>query len=227
MQRILLGSATKSCNRFLAVMVCGILVSFIGPRLLVAGPTTPDDSKSQGKKMEVATFGGGCFWCVEAAMERLKGVSEVVSGYEGGVVPNPTYEQVCTKLTGHVEVCQVHYDPEQISFKDLLKVFFKIHNPITKNKQGADEGPQYRSVIFYHNTQQRDEAIAYIKELDESKVYGRKIVTDVEPTKIFYRAEEYHQDYFAKNPFAGYCQAVVRPKVEKVNQEFGDKVKDK
>ncbi len=227
MQRIFFDSAAKSRKRFLTVMVCGILVSFSGPSLLVAAPTAPDDSKSQGKKMEVATFGGGCFWCVEAAMERLKGVSDVVSGYEGGVVPNPTYEQVCTKLTGHVEVCQVHYDPEQISFEDLLKVFFKIHNPITKNKQGADEGPQYRSVIFYHTPQQRDEALAYIKELDQSRVYGRKIVTDVEPTKIFYRAEEYHQDYFAKNPFAGYCQAVVRPKVEKVNQEFGDKVKDK
>ena len=176
--------------------------------------------------MSVATFGGGCFWCVEAAMEMLEGVDKVVSGYEGGFVDDPTYEQVCTKRTGHVEVCQVHYDPEKISFEELMKVFFKIHDPTTKNRQGNDVGPQYRSVIFYHDDDQRKAAKQYIAKLEESGQFGRaRIVTDVEPTKKFWEAEEYHQDYFAKNPFAGYCQAVVRGKVDKVNEEFADKVK--
>ena len=208
----------------MALVVCGASAVAAQPAVLVTDDSAADGEK---EKMEIATFGGGCFWCVEAAMERLKGVKEVVSGYEGGFIENPTYEQVCTKRTGHVEVCQVHYDPSVISFEELLKVFFKIHDPTTKNKQGADEGPQYRSVIFYHNDQQKKAATDYIKELDDSKVFGRKkIVTDVEPTKVFYIAEDYHQNYFEKNPFAGYCQAVVRPKVEKVEKEFADKVKD-
>lgn len=193
----------------------------------------PAEGKAQAeseaeKKMMIATFGGGCFWCVEAAMERLKGVSKVVSGYEGGTVPNPTYEQVCTKTTGHIEVCQVHFDPEIITFGDLMDVFFKIHDPTTRDKQGADEGPQYRSVIFFHSPEQRDQAMAKIQQLDESKTFrGRKIVTEVLPTKTFYLAEDYHQDYFAKNPTAAYCRAVVLPKVRKVNIEFKDKVKDR
>lgn len=176
--------------------------------------------------MEKATIGGGCFWCVEAVFERLAGVSDVVSGYEGGHVENPTYEQVCGKRTGHIEVCQVHYDPEVISFEELLDVFFKTHDPTTRDRQGADQGPQYRSVIFYHNDEQKQAAKAFIKTLEDSKKLGsRRIVTEVEPTKTFYQAEEYHQDYFAKNPYGGYCQAVVRPKVEKVEAEFGDKLK--
>lgn len=177
------------------------------------------------KEMAIATFGGGCFWCVEAAFEQLKGVDEVVSGYEGGHVKNPTYEQVCSKRTGHIEVCQIHYDPDVISFDELLSVFFKIHDPTSRDRQGADAGPQYRSVIFYHDDEQEKTAKEHIKKIDASRKLGRKIVTDVLPTETFYKAEEYHQDYFAKNPFAGYCQAVVRPKVEKVQQEFGEKLK--
>lgn len=185
------------------------------------------DSKSDGskKEMAIATFGGGCFWCVEAAFEQLEGVSSVVSGYEGGHVKNPTYEQVCTKKTGHIEVCQIHFDPEIVSFDELLSVFFKIHDPTSRDRQGADAGPQYRSVIFYHNDEQKETAKEHIKKLEASRKLGRKVVTDVLPTETFYVAEEYHQDYFAKNPFAGYCQAVVRPKVEKVQEEFSDKLK--
>lgn len=176
--------------------------------------------------MAIATFGGGCFWCVEAVFERLAGVSDAVSGYEGGHVENPTYEQVCSKRTGHIEVCQIHYDPEVVSFEELLDVFFKTHDPTTRDRQGADEGPQYRSVIFYHDDEQKQAAKAFIKKLEESGKLGKnRVVTDVEPTKTFYEAEEYHQDYFAKNPYGGYCQAVVRPKVEKVEAEFSDKLK--
>lgn len=184
-----------------------------------AGDSTGED------KMAIATFGGGCFWCVEAAFEQLKGVSEVVSGYEGGSVKNPTYEQVCSKKTGHIEVCQIHYDPSVITFDELLDVFFKIHDPTSRDRQGADAGPQYRSVIFYHDEEQKKVANEHIKKIDASRKLGRKIVTDVRETEIFYVAEDYHQDYFAKNPFAGYCQAVVRPKVEKVQEEFQDKLK--
>jgi peptide-methionine (S)-S-oxide reductase len=187
-----------------------------------ASAATVDNANSE---MAIATFGGGCFWCVEAVFERLDGVSSVVSGYEGGKVKNPTYEQVCTKKTGHIEVCQIHYDPKKISFDELLEVFFKTHDPTTRDRQGADAGPQYRSVIFYHDDEQKKVAQEHIKKIDMSRKLGRKIVTDVIPTETFYVAEDYHQDYFAKNPLGGYCQAVVRPKVEKVESEFGDKLK--
>jgi peptide-methionine (S)-S-oxide reductase len=208
-------------------VAAGLLLGAALPSPVAAAPVPTDDSTAQkeGDKMAIATFGGGCFWCVEAAMEQLEGVSEAVSGYEGGHVENPTYEQVCGKRTGHVEVCQIHFDPEKISYEELLEVFFKIHDPTTKNRQGNDVGPQYRSVIFYHTDEQRKAAKQYIAKLEDADVFRRRIVTDVEPTKTFYKAEEYHQDYFEKNPFAGYCQVVVRPKVEKVQQEFGDKVK--
>lgn len=191
-------------------------------RVMADEPATQKDDE----KMAIATFGGGCFWCVEAVFERLAGVSDAVSGYEGGHVENPTYEQVCSKRTGHIEVCQIHYDPEVVSFEELLDVFFKTHDPTTRDRQGADEGPQYRSVIFYHDDEQKQAAKAFIKKLEESGKLGKnRVVTDVEPTKTFYEAEEYHQDYFAKNPYGGYCQAVVRPKVEKVEAEFSDKLK--
>lgn len=225
------GATASTWTRRLLVFVVGATLSLGLAGAATAMTPAGDDEQTEptkGKKMATATFGGGCFWCVEAAMEQLEGVDEVVSGYEGGHVENPTYEQVCTKRTGHVEVCQVHYDPATISFEELLEVFFKIHDPTTKNRQGNDVGPQYRSVIFYHDDAQRAAAKQYIAKLEDAETFGRRrIVTDVEPTKTFYKAEEYHQDYFAKNPFAGYCQVVVRPKVEKVKQEFGDKLKDK
>lgn len=225
------GAPISTWTRRLLVFVVGTTLSLgLAGTASAMSPASDDEQTepTKGKKMATATFGGGCFWCVEAAMEQLEGVSEVVSGYEGGHVENPTYEQVCTKRTGHVEVCQVHYDPATISFEELLEVFFKIHDPTTKNRQGNDVGPQYRSVIFYHDDEQKAAAKKYIAKLEDANTFGRRrVVTDVEPTKTFYKAEEYHQDYFAKNPFAGYCQVVVRPKVEKVKQEFGDKLKDK
>jgi peptide-methionine (S)-S-oxide reductase len=187
--------------------------------------TSENKDKKDSDKMAIATFGGGCFWCVEAVFERLEGVGDVVSGYEGGSVPNPTYEQVCGKKTGHIEVCQIHYDPSVITFDELLEIFFKIHDPTSRDRQGADAGPQYRSVIFYHDDEQKRVAEEHIKKVNESRKLGRLIVTEVLPTETFYVAEEYHQDYFAKNPFGGYCQAVVRPKVEKVESEFADQLK--
>ncbi len=183
---------------------------------------TGDQKNNEGLK--IATFGGGCFWCVEAVFENLKGVKNVVSGYSGGRIPNPTYEQVCTKLTGHVEVCQIHYDPKVVSFDELLEVFWKTHDPTTKDKQGADEGPQYRSVIFYHDDDQKKVAQDYVKKLDDSGAFSAKIVTVISPLINFYVAEAYHQDYFRNNPYQGYCMAIVRPKVEKFKKVFKDKL---
>ncbi|WP_164101634.1 peptide-methionine (S)-S-oxide reductase MsrA [Candidatus Laterigemmans baculatus] len=220
----------KVNRRLFTALLAGSLGGYwiLGGTLAAAAGAETKKSATQqdGKKMAVATFGGGCFWCVEAVFEPVAGVTDVVSGYEGGHVENPTYEQVCGKRTGHVEVCQIHFDPSVVSYEELLKIFFKTHDPTSKNRQGADEGPQYRSVIFYHDETQKQQAEAFIKKLDDSGEFGRRrVVTDVEPTKVFYQAEEYHQDYYAKNPFAGYCQAVVRPKVEKVKEVFGDKLK--
>ncbi|MCX8057617.1 MAG: peptide-methionine (S)-S-oxide reductase MsrA [Ignavibacteria bacterium] len=175
--------------------------------------------------LEKATFGGGCFWCTEAVFRQLKGVVETVVGYSGGELESPTYEQVCTGTTGHAEVCQVTFNPEIISYNDLLEVFFKTHDPTTLNRQGADVGTQYRSVIFYHNDAQRDLAIKFIKKLEEEKVYSQPIVTQVEPLKNFYPAEEYHQNYFEKNPNKAYCIFVVAPKVEKTKKIFKEKLR--
>ena len=168
--------------------------------------------------LEKATFGGGCFWCLEACFERLKGVTEVTSGYAGGTVANPDYKSVCTGSTGHAEVVQITYDPALVSYHDLLKVLFTIHDPTTLNRQGNDTGTQYRSVIFYQSPAQEKEAKAYLQEAQ--KEYTRPIVTLVQPLATFYPAEAYHQDYFRKNPNAGYCQLVVAPKVTKFESKF-------
>ena len=191
------------------------------------GKTTMDNQTEifDNKKYELATFGGGCFWCTEAVFKQIDGVIETVVGYSGGDVENPTYELVCTGTTGHAEVCQVKYDPEKISYKDLLEVFFKTHDPTTLNRQGADVGTQYRSVIFYHNDVQKNLALEYIKKLEREDVYSKPIVTQVEPLKNFYRAEEYHQNYFEKNPYSTYCIFVVAPKVDKTKKLFKDKLK--
>ena len=181
---------------------------------------------TDSKELAKATFGGGCFWCVEAVFENMKGVKEVISGYEGGTVKNPTYQQVCTKLTGHAEVCQIIYDPEVVDFKDLLAVFWKTHDPTTLNRQGNDYGPQYRSVIFYHDDEQRKIAEEYKEKLDKSGAFRSKIVTEITKTEVFYPAEDYHQDYFRKNPADRYCNAVARPKIEKFKKIFPDKVAD-
>lgn len=172
----------------------------------------------------VATFGGGCFWCVEAVFENMKGVKNVVSGYAGGRIPNPSYQQVCTGLTGHAEVCQIFYDPKEVSYEELLEVFWKTHDPTTLNKQGNDTGPQYRSVIFYHDEEQKKLALEYKQKLDESEAFRRKIVTEISPLTVFFMAEPYHQDYFRNHPYEGYCMGVVRPKVEKFKKVFKDKV---
>ncbi len=174
---------------------------------------------------QVATLGGGCFWCLEAVYLGLRGVTRVVSGYAGGHVANPSYEQVCGKRTGHAEVVQISFDPAEISYEDLLRVFFTIHDPTTKDRQGNDVGPQYRSVIFTHDEAQRAAADIVIAEIEAAGIWPGRIVTEVRPLEMFWPAEEYHQNYFARNPWQGYCQAVVAPKVAKFRKTFADRVK--
>ena len=170
--------------------------------------------------LEQATLGGGCFWCLEAVYENVRGVQKVVSGYAGGHRPNPTYEQVCTGMTGHAEVVQLTYDPAVVSYRELLEIFFEIHDPTTLNRQGADVGSQYRSVIFYHHEAQRVAAEAMIAELEAAGRWSTLIVTQVAPFEAFYPAEAYHQQYFRKNPAQPYCRAVVAPKVTKLQAHF-------
>jgi peptide-methionine (S)-S-oxide reductase len=174
---------------------------------------------------EIATLGGGCFWCLEAVYDELKGVVDVVSGYAGGSLPDPTYEQVCTGRTGHAEVVQVTFDPAVISYRDLLNVFFTIHDPTTLNRQGADVGTQYRSVIFTHSPEQGRIAYQTIRELEAEKLWPAPIVTEVTPLVQFYAAEDYHQEYFARNPYQGYCRAVIAPKVAKFRKQYLERLK--
>ncbi|MFA1611848.1 peptide-methionine (S)-S-oxide reductase MsrA [Halobellus rubicundus] len=169
---------------------------------------------------ETATFGGGCFWCTEAAMKVLDGVSAVTSGYAGGDVQNPTYRQVCSGSTGHAEVVQVEYDPEAIGYDQLLEVFFATHDPTQLNRQGPDVGTQYRSIVLYHDDEQRRQAEAYVEALDAE--YDDDVVTEIEPLERFWAAEEYHQDYFEKNPSDAYCRMHAQPKVEKVREKFAE-----
>lgn len=175
--------------------------------------------------LQTATFGGGCFWCTEAVFLELRGVKSVESGYAGGHVANPTYEQVCTKTTGHAEVIQITYDAEAIRYEDLLEIFFQTHDPTTKDRQGNDVGPQYRSAVFYHTDEQKETAQAFIAKLNESGVLPGKIVTEVTQINNYYPAENYHQDYLANNPSNPYCAMVVRPKVDKFRKQFADKLK--
>ena len=175
--------------------------------------------------LEKATFGEGCFWCSEAIFKRVKGVKSVVVGYAGGTDANPSYEEVCTGRTGHAEVSQITFDPKEVSYDELLKIFWKTHDPTTLNKQGADVGTQYRSVIFYHSEEQKEKAEHYKEELNKSGAYSNPIVTQIVPFKNFYKAEDYHQDYFEKNPTQGYCSFVIAPKVEKFEKVFKDKLK--
>ena len=178
-----------------------------------------------GINLQVATLAGGCFWCLEAVFDDLKGVESVESGYTGGQVINPNYEQVCGGNTGHAEAVRVTFDPSIISYHDLLKVFFSIHDPTTLNRQGADMGTQYRSAIFYHDEEQKATAQQVIKEFTEDGLWADPIVTDVMALDKFYTAEDYHQEYFKKNPFQGYCRAVIAPKVTKFRQKFVDQLK--
>ncbi len=186
------------------------------------GKKTMSEVKSN---LEKATFGNGCFWCTEAVFLELKGVQKVESGYSGGQVKNPTYREVCTGETGHAEVIQITYDPKVISYEELLEVFWNTHDPTTLNKQGADEGTQYRSAVFYHNEEQKKIATEYKKQLEASKVYRNPIVTEISPLINFYKAEDYHQNYYSLNPNQGYCQYVIRPKVEKFRKQYSAKLK--
>lgn len=172
-----------------------------------------------------ATLGGGCFWCLEAVYQEVDGVERVVSGYAGGDVPDPSYRQVCSGTTGHAEVVQLTYDPGTISYRDLLEIFFTIHNPTTKDRQGADVGPQYRSIILYHDDEQKTDAETLIQDLTSDGVFSDPIVTEVEPLTAFYPAEEKHQNYYADNPSLPYCQSVITPKVTKLRQKHAEKLR--
>jgi len=180
--------------------------------------------KENPEKMEIATLGGGCFWCTEAVFSELKGVLKVEPGYSGGWVVNPTYEQVCTGKTGHAEVVQITFEPNIISFREILMVFFSTHDPTTLNRQGADVGTQYRSVIFYHDDAQKVTAEKLIRELSIEEKWKKPIVTKVEPYKSFFKAEEYHKDYFERNPEQTYCKLVIEPKMNKMRKLFPDKL---
>ena len=201
-------------------------IAFLG--FQTAGQTNTDDftlKKGTDSKLEKATFGSGCFWCTEAVFERVKGVNEVESGYAGGTIKNPTYEQVCDGATGSVEVIQINYDPDIITYDELLEIFWKTHDPTTLNQQGNDVGTQYRSVIFYHNDEQQKKAEEYKKALDESGSWDDPIVTSIEQYNNYSKAEVYHQNYYENNPNQGYCSFVIGPKIEKFEKVFKDKLK--
>lgn len=177
------------------------------------------------KNLEMATFGAGCFWCTEAQFQVLKGVEKVESGYAGGTVPNPTYRQVCTGNTGHAEVTNIYYDPSQISYDQLLAAFWMAHDPTQLNRQGNDVGTQYRSVIFYHNDEQKKLAEAYKEKLNKENVYGKPVVTEISASPVIYKAEDYHQNYYKENGDQPYCQFVIKPKMEKFQKVFKDQLK--
>lgn len=186
---------------------------------------TQDIARRPPKQLQLATLGGGCFWCIEAVFVELKGVEKVESGYAGGAVKNPTYRDVCTGKTGHAEVTQITFDSSVVSFQEILQVFFTIHDPTTLNRQGADVGTQYRSVIFYHDDEQKKIAHQAIAEMNAAKIWDNPIVTEIAPYTEFYKAEGYHQNYYANNPGQPYCQVVIAPKVVKFRKQFRDRLK--
>lgn len=187
---------------------------------------TMTENKTTSLGNDTATFGAGCFWCVEAVFQQLKGVEKVISGYMGGDTKNPSYHDVCSGETGHVEVCQIIFNPKEISYKDLLEAFWQTHDPTTINRQGNDIGSQYRSVIFYYNEQQKELAQKYKKELDLSGAFEKPIITAIEPAKVFYKAEDYHQNYYNQNSEQGYCTFMIKPKIEKFRKAFHNKLKE-
>jgi peptide-methionine (S)-S-oxide reductase len=203
----------------------GILTIVLSLNLYAQKQINPLDSMNQQQNIEIATLGSGCFWCSEAIYEGLKGVVSVQSGYSGGFVKNPSYREVCNGTTSHAEVVQIRFDPSIISYKYILEVFFHTHDPTSLNQQGADIGTQYRSVIFYHSNNQKDIANEVIKNLTSDHTYSKPIVTEVSPFSAFYIAEEYHQDYFAKNPNAAYCNYVIRPKIDKFQKNYSKQLK--
>ena len=179
----------------------------------------------KGKPLETAILGGGCFWCLEAVYDELMGVVSVESGYSGGAVAGPSYQEVCTGATGHAEVVRVNFDPQIVSYREILQIFFAIHDPTSLNRQGADVGTQYRSVIFYRDEGQKQTAEQVIREIEAEKIWDKPLVTQLVPFEAFYIAEDYHQEYFKKNPYQGYCQMVVAPKVAKFRQKFAARLK--
>lgn len=210
----------------LGLVLAAIVIREVRLAMPAGHPPQPrTEAAPPGAPLETATFGSGCFWCTEAVFQQLRGVHAVESGYSGGHVPHPTYEQVCTGATGHAEVIQVRFDPSVVTYAELLEVFWKTHDPTTRNRQGNDVGPQYRSAIFYHNDAQRSLAEHYKQKLDESGAFPAPIVTEIVPFTAFFPAEAYHQNYFADNARQPYCAFVIRPKVEKLKQVFADKLK--
>jgi peptide-methionine (S)-S-oxide reductase len=185
-----------------------------------------EKKKMKNNNLELATFGAGCFWCVEAIFQRVDGVEKVVSGYSGGHVKNPSYKEVCNGTTGHAEVCQLSYDPDEVSYDELLEIFWQTHDPTTLNRQGNDVGTQYRSVVFYHNEKQKELAEKYKAELDEAEIYNDPIVTEISEFDKMYVAENYHQNYFNENGSQPYCSFVIQPKVDKFKKVFKDKLKN-
>jgi peptide-methionine (S)-S-oxide reductase len=221
---------SKKSNLLWVLLIAGIVVAAVGAFVTLSNLKGNQKHMneldiSRREHLQKATFGGGCFWCTEAVYQQLKGVEAVISGYSGGHVKDPTYEEVCSKTSGHAEVVQIYYDPGVVSYEELLEVFWKTHDPTTPNQQGADKGPQYRSVVFYHNEEQKRLAEYYKKKLDESGVFTSKIVTEISPFTEFYPAEKYHQNYYESNPQAGYCAFVIRPKLDKFRKVFQDKLK--
>lgn len=215
----------KGIGVFIAIVGCAAAGYFVYDRDTPKEKSTMTQEPKPIAECEVATLGGGCFWCLEAAFEQVKGVERVESGYTGGSVKNPTYRQVCNGDTGHAEVVQVAFDPAVISYRDILEIFFAIHDPTTLNRQGADTGPQYRSAIFFHSPEQKATADKLIAELTAEKVFPRPIVTEVTPLDVFYKAEGHHQGYYRSNPGEGYCRMVIAPKLSKLRQKYLAKLK--
>lgn len=215
---------TMRLCRLVALTVVLFAIAMAVQSLGIAQDTASTPSK-EPKKMQ-AMFGGGCFWCTEAIFEQLKGVESVESGYAGGTTVDPTYQDVCSGQTGHAEVIRIEYDPDQVAYEKLLEVFFKTHDPTTLNRQGPDSGTQYRSSIFYFDDEQKSTAERIKKSLDESGAYAKPIVTEIVAAATFYPAEDYHQDYFRKNPEAGYCQYSIRPKLDKFKKVFSESLKE-
>ncbi len=227
-----MGNCTLKNGKLKIVVMKYCLSVFLGFISLVSCAEHKSQNKSMAEERiisntptDTATFGTGCFWCTEAIFERLDGVVKVISGYSGGHVANPTYEEVCNGTTGHAEACQIIYNPAKISYDELLEVFWKTHDPTTLNRQGNDVGTQYRSVIFYHNDEQKEKAAHYKEALDKSGSWDKPVVTAIEPYTNFYSAEAYHQNYYSTNPDQMYCRFVIRPKLEKFEKVFKDRLK--
>ncbi len=212
-------------NKILSFLFTAITFVILSSAVVQAQTNNTTDTMSSST-MEEATFGAGCFWCVEAVFEEVKGVKSAVAGYAGGKLPNPTYRQVSSGQTGHAEVARLTFDPSVISYEQLLEVFWHTHNPTTKNRQGADVGPQYRSAIFYHNEKQKEIAEKSLEKTDKSDLWEDPIVTEIEPLSNYSVAENYHQNYYENNPNAGYCQVVIAPKLKKFREDFSHLLKD-